>query len=147
MLVNATNPCHYYYVCQVSKSPPMRLLVSVLAFLLCCTACNERTPASRAATPDEERQHPDDFLKVNFEVRRNLINKKVVEGEVVNTGKNLTYRSITLKIDCINKDGDHNPVNYTITEIVAPGGRASFRFKPDGSPDQIKVSVASASTE
>lgn len=125
----------------------MRFLIPLIAVMLSCVSCNQHTPASRAATPDEERQHPDDFLKVNFEVRRNLINKKVVEGEVVNTGKNLTYRSITLKIDCINKDGDHNPVNYTITDVVAPGGRASFRFKPDGSPDQIKVSVASAATE
>ncbi|MEO6830713.1 MAG: hypothetical protein ABI378_00695 [Chitinophagaceae bacterium] len=121
------------------------LLVSCL-MAICLWSCGAPPAKTTIATKETEQAHPTDFLKVNFEVRKNLLGKKIVEGEVINTGKNLGYSSVTLRISC-TKDGDETNTEYTVSEAIPPGGKANFSYKPDGNPQQVKVSIASATAE
>jgi hypothetical protein len=125
----------------------MRQLLSAFTLLLFLSACGGRpATTTTSTTKDDEREHPDNYIKVNYEVRRNLVGKKVVEGEVINTGKYLTYKTVTLRVITI-KDGDESSVTYTVQDAVAPGGKADFKFKPEGNPERIKVTVAGASAD
>jgi hypothetical protein len=125
----------------------MRKLLSALALLCLLSACGGQTATTTTSTKkDDEREHPDNYIKVNYEVRRNLVGKKVVEGDVLNTGKYLTYKTVTLRI-VTYKDGDENTVTYTVPDPVAPGGKADFKFKPEGNPDRVKVFVAGATAD
>lgn len=125
----------------------MRQLLSALAFLMLLSSCGGHTATTTTSTTkDDEREHPDNYIKVNYEVRRNLVGKKIVEGEVINTGKYLTYKTVTLRIVSI-KDGDETSVTHTVSDAVAPGGKADFKFKPEGNPEQVKVFVAGASAD
>jgi len=124
----------------------MRHLFLVLIISCSFLACKNSPTTTAITTKAAEQSHPDDFLKVNFEVHRNLLGKKIVEGEVINTGKYLTYKSVTLKISG-NKDGESTQAEYTVSDTIAPGGHASFRYKPEGNQEQLKVTIASAITE
>ncbi len=125
----------------------MRLLFPILLSALLVTACgNGPATTTTSSRKDEERAHPDTYIKVNYEVRRNLVGKKVVEGEVINTGKFLTYKTVTLRITA-TKDGDDNTVTYTVPDAIGPGEKAGFKFKPEGSPESVKVAVAGATAD
>ena len=125
----------------------MRLSITAATLMLLLASCHGGTPTTTTSSKKEdERERPDAYIKVNYEVHRNLVGKKVVEGEVINTGKYLTYKTITLRIVSY-KGGDESTVNYTVPEAVAPGGKAEFKFKPEGNPEQVKVFVAGASAD
>lgn len=125
----------------------MRRLFIALSTSLLFASCGGNTATTTTSTKkDDEREHPDTYIKVNYEVRRNLVGKKVVEGEVINTGKYLTYKSVTLRIVSYN-DGDEASVNYTVSDAIAPGAKAEFKYKPEGSPERVKIFVAGASAD
>ena len=125
----------------------MRCLLVFLCCLPLLAGCGEpsarNTGSSDAAA---ERDNPGRYLQVNYEVRRNLVGRKVVEGKVINTGKFQTWKTVTLRITAY-EDGDANSVNLTLAEPIAPGAGASFRFRPEGKPDRVKVGVASATAD
>lgn len=117
------------------------------AMLLALSACGDGPAQNTGSTgAASERDNPSRFLKVNYQVRRNLVGKKVVEGEVINTGKFQTWNTVTLRITAI-KEGNESSVAYTISEAVAPGGKADFKFKPEGNPDRVTVAVSGATAE
>ena len=106
----------------------MRLLLLTILTATLFTACNEPAATTTSPTKQDEREHPGNYLKVNYEVHKNLLGKKIIDGTVIHTGKYLTYKTVTLRIDCI-KDGNNNTVSYTVPDAVKPGGQQSFRFK------------------
>ncbi len=118
-----------------------------LAFLLLLAACgNGPAHNTSSNSANEERDRPARYLQVNYQVRRNLVGRKVVEGEVINTGQFQTWKTVTLRIST-EKNEEHADVNYTISESIAPGGKAAFKYKPEGNPERISVAVASATTD
>lgn len=120
------------------------LLCILLPLFASCGSQSARNTGSTNASA--ERDNPGRFLQVNYQVRRNLVGKKVVEGEVINTGKFQTWKTVTLRITGY-KDGDGNSVSYTLSEAIAPGEKASFKFKPEGNPERVKVAVTSATPD
>lgn len=125
----------------------MRRLLTLATFALLFASCGDGPATTTTSSKKEdERKHPDDYIKVNYQVRRNLVGRKLVEGEVLNTGKYLTYNTVTLRIVSI-KDGDESSVNYTVSDAIAPGEKASFKYKTEGNPEQVKVQVAGASAD
>lgn len=126
----------------------MRLLtIFSLLCVLFLAACGDGPATTTSSNKsDDERAHPDAYIKVNYEVRRNLVGKKIVEGEVLNTGKFLTYKTVTLRIVSY-KESDESTVSYTVSDAIAPGEKAEFKYKPEGSPERVKVFVAGASAD
>lgn len=119
-------------------------ILLLLASGLC--ACSDN-PKTITATKEAEQSNPEDFLKVNYEVRRNLLAKKIVEGEIINTGKNISYSAVTLSIKTYSNDGDEGHVTYTVPGRIAPGGHEAFKYKPEGNPERVEVFVRSASVD
>src|SRR5688572_20924448 len=116
----------------------MRRIITTLLLATFCAACGDGPATTTTSSKkDDEREQPDRYIKVNYQVRRNLVGKKVVEGEVINTGKYLTYKTVTLLI-VSEKDGDESTVNYTVPNAVAPGEKTPFKFKPEGNPGNVK---------
>ena len=121
----------------------MKTILLTCFMAVCLWSCGTPPAKTKNATKEAEQANPADFLKVNFEVRKNLLGKKIVDGEVINTGKNLGYSSVTLRISC-TKDGNETSTEYTVSDAIPPGGKANFSYKPDGNPAHVNVSVASA---
>lgn len=124
----------------------MKKLLFCCLIALSISGCGNPPAKTTTPTREAEQANPRDFLKVNYEVRKNLLGRKIVEGDVLNTGKNLSYSSVSLRIVCI-KDGEENATEYTISSQIVPGAQAHFSYKTEGNPDQIKVTIASATTE
>ena len=95
----------------------------LLPLLAGCGGPSVRNTSSPNA--GDERDNPGRYLQVNYEVRRNLVGRKVVEGQVINTGKFQTWKAVTLRITAY-EDGDANNVNLTIDEAIAPGGKSQL---------------------
>ncbi|MBS1645061.1 MAG: hypothetical protein JST36_08500 [Bacteroidetes bacterium] len=124
----------------------MRSILVLFSLLLGLAACSPPTTKTNIPSKAAEQANPTDFLRVNFEVRKNLLGKKIVNGTVLNTGKNQSYSSVTLSITCI-KDGEESNTEYTLSEPLPPGGKAKFSYKPEGNPEQVKLRIASATAE
>lgn len=125
----------------------MRHLLTLLVFVVFCAACGNHPAQTTTSTrKEDEKESPEAFIKVNYEVRKNLVGKKIVEGEVLNTGKYLTYSAVTLKIVSY-LDGDEQSVPYTVPGPIAPGGKVDFRYKPEGNPEKVTVAVSGASEQ
>lgn len=119
-----------------------RALICLLAISF--AACQDD---SRLPPEERERINPASFIKVNHAVRKNLLGKQVIEGKVINTGTNITYKSVTLKIECETKKNGDQTIPYTINESLAPGKSVDFKYKPGFQCETVKVTVKSAVAE
>jgi hypothetical protein len=93
-----------------------------------------------------EREHPEQFLKVSSDDRKNLFGTTVIKGKIVSTASVATYKNTRLKILCY-KNGirveEHEDV---MPEIIRPGNIHNFKIKyhlPKGT-DSLTFSVMSA---
>lgn len=123
----------------------MRILLSVLLPLI-FASCSEQPGVSTATDGASERANSATYVKVNCQVRKNLVGRKIVEGDVLNTGRFQTYNSVTLRIEMI-EDGRKSAAEYTVAGKLPPGGRNSFRYKPEGAPEHIDVRVSAATAD
>jgi hypothetical protein len=123
----------------------MRYLI-FLPLILTLYSCNERPAVTNASGEAAERAHPGTFLKVNYQVRRNLVGKKIIEGEVLNTGRFQTYNSVSLSIE-MTQDGHKTIAEYTVAGTLPPGGRNAFKYKPERVPDHVDIHVSAATAK
>ena len=118
----------------------------LLPLVLLMLSCNEEPVVNAAGDTNTERAHPATYVKVNYEVRKNLVGKKIIEGDVLNAGRFQTYTSVSLSIE-MTDNGKKTVTEYTVPGKLAPGSRNPFRYKPEGNPDHIAVRVSAATAE
>lgn len=119
-----------------------RALICLLAVVV--AACQDD---SKLPPKERERANPVSFIKVNYAVRKNLLGKQVIEGSIINTGTDITYKSVTLKIACETKKNGDQTLPYTINEALAPGKSVDFKYKPGFSCETVTVTVKSVVAE
>lgn len=81
----------------------------LLPLALLMLSCNDEPVVNTAGGTGAEGAHPATYVKVNYEVRKNLVGKKIIEGNVLNTGRFQTYISASQSIDMdrSRQEGDH----------------------------------------
>ncbi len=94
-----------------------------------------------------EKQHPERFLSVSGDNKKNLLGQTVVKGTLVNRGKMVSFKDVDIKLSFYSKTGalleeDHE----VIFETIAPGNSKNFKtkyFAAKGT-DSVGIKVISA---
>ena len=113
------------------------LLCGIAAFFL--TACNSKADDKKAtdnyekgklAVEEAEKKHPERFLTVGGNDKRNLLGQTVIKGTIINNAKMVSFKDVDIKLSFYSKTGalleeDHE----VIYETVGPGESKHFKSK------------------
>jgi hypothetical protein len=102
---------------------------------------------SKESIEQTEQKNPAKFIMVDGDKKKNLIGQTVVNADVHNNAKMVTYKDVDVKITFYSKTGtlleeDHE----TVYENIAPGASVHFKskfFTPKGT-DSISFKVVEA---
>jgi len=94
----------------------------------------------------KEGDHPEQFLRISSDDKKNLFGATVIKGKIVNTASVAVYKNTRIQMLCY-KNGirveEHEDV---IPELIKPGAIKSFKIKyhlPKGA-DSLALSIMSA---
>jgi hypothetical protein len=132
----------------------MKIFLSIFTTILLLTACgggqkdaDKNYENSKESIEQIEQKNPIKFITVEGEKKKNLIGQTVVNANVHNNAKMVTYKDVDVKISFYSKTGtvleeDHE----TVYENIAPGTSVHFKskfFTPKGT-DSISFKVVEA---
>jgi hypothetical protein len=126
------------------------LAVSCMLFLFSCKESfdNKTYEENKINLAQRESDHPDQFLKISSDDKKNLFGATIIKGKIVNTASIAVYKNTRLKMLCY-KNGirveEHEDV---IPELIKPGTVKNFKIRyhlPKGT-DSLALSVMSADT-
>lgn len=127
--------------------------VFVFATFLIFFSCKEKFDSktyqqNRQSLAQREVTHPEQFLKISADDKKNLFGTTIVKGKIVNTASVAAYKNARVKMLCY-KNGirveEHEDV---VTEIIKPGTVKNFKTKyhlPKGT-DSLALFIMSADT-
>lgn len=129
----------------------MKQIIAILmlsaAIVSCKDSANEQRPSTKyeekkASMADMEKESPLKFLKISGSHRNNLVNRTVVEGEVVNKATLTTYKNIEVQLIFKDKEGGTvDKQKHTLEDAVAPGATMDFKIKVSHVKDAASVTV------
>jgi len=127
----------------------------LLAFscMVCLFACKEKFDGktyeeNKISLAQREREHPEQFLKISSDDKKNLFGITVVKGKIVNTASVAAYKNTRIKMLCYQNGIRVEEHEDVMPEIIKPGGTKTFKTKyhlPKGT-DSLAISVMSADT-
>jgi hypothetical protein len=119
--------------------------------IIVAVSCKEKFDAkayeeTKESLADRERGHPDQFLKVSSDDKKNLFGATVVKGKIVNTASVCNYKNTRIKMLCYKNGTRVEEHEDVIPETIKPGTVKNFRTRyhlPKGT-DSLAVFVMSA---
>ena len=99
------------------------LAVSCMLFLFSCKESfdNKTYEENKINLAQRESDHPDQFLKISSDDKKNLFGATIIKGKIVNTASIAVYKNTRLRMLCY-KNGirveEHEDV---IPELIKPG--------------------------
>jgi hypothetical protein len=126
------------------------LAVSCMLFLFSCKESfdNKTYEENRISLAQRESDHPNQFLKISSDDKKNLFGATVIKGKIVNTASIAVYKNTRIKMLCY-KNGirveEHEDV---IPELIKPGTVKNFKIKYylSKGTDSLALSIMSADT-
>ncbi len=132
----------------------MKIFLSIFTTILLLTACggaqkdaDKNYENSKESIEQIEQKNPIKFITVDGDKKKNLIGQTVVNADVHNNAKMVTYKDVDVKISFYSKTGavleeDHE----TVYENIAPGTSVHFKSKffTPKSTDSISFKVVEA---
>jgi len=126
------------------------LAVSCMLFLFSCKESfdNKTYEENRISLAQRESDHPNQFLKISSDDKKNLFGATVIKGKIVNTASIAVYKNTRIKMLCY-KNGirveEHEDV---IPELIKPGTVKNFkiRYHLPKDTDSLALSIMSADT-
>lgn len=128
----------------------MKLLLAA-SFTLMLFSCKEKFDSktyieTKESLAQREASHPEQFLRISSDDKKNLFGATIIKGKVMNTASVAAYKNTRIKMLCF-KNGirveEHEDV---IAEAIKPGTVKNFKTKyhlPKGT-DSLALSVMSA---
>lgn len=125
----------------------------VFAAFLFFFSCKEKFDAktyqeNKQSLAVREVSHPEQFLKISADDKKNLFGTTIVKGKIVNTASVAAYKNARIKMLCY-KNGirveEHEDI---VPQIIKPGTVKNFKTKyhlPKGT-DSLALFVMSADT-
>lgn len=110
----------------------------------------ESYEAAQARLEEQEKKHPEKFIRATARDKRNLIGQTVIRGELINNAKVCVYKDVELELSFFSKTGvllEKDP--ETIYEVIEPGKTVAFKtkyFAPKDT-DSVAIRVVSAKTK
>lgn len=123
----------------------------VITFILLLFSCKEKFDTktyqeNKVSLAQRENEHPEQFLKISSDDKKNLFGATIIKGKIVNTASVSVYKNTRIKMLCY-KNGirveEHEDV---LPELIKPGTVRNFKIKyhlPKGT-DSLVLSVMSA---
>jgi hypothetical protein len=132
----------------------MKIFVPIITSIVLLTACgggqkesDKKYENSKESIEQTEQKNPVKFITVNGDKKKNLIGQTVVNADVHNNAKMVTYKDVDVKITFYSKTGtvleeDHQ----TIYENIAPGTSVHFKskFRTPKATDSVSFKVVDA---
>ena len=126
------------------------LAVSCMLFLFSCKESfdNKTYEENKINLAQRESDHPDQFLKISSDDKKNLFGATIIKGKIVNTASVAVYKNTRLRMLCF-KNGirveEHEDI---IPELIKPGTVKNFkiRYHLPKDTDSIALSIMSADT-
>lgn len=128
----------------------MKHLIAILLLAVFATSCgtsaNEEKPSAKYeekknALEETERSSPLQFLKMTGNNRSNLVNKVVIEADIINSATLVAYKDIEVKITFKDEKGsviqkDIKTLNMTLSPNTTKGVKVKVK-KPKGTASVI----------
>jgi len=107
---------------------------------------NKTYTENKESLAQREAKHPEQFLHISSDDRKNIFGATVIKGKIVNTASVAVYKNTRIKMLCY-KNGirveEHEDV---MPALIKPGAVSNFKIKyhlPKGT-DSLALSVMSA---
>ena len=135
----------------------MKYLSVIICLFLFVQACENKTDydvngdknyeKGKVTLQQTEQRSPSAFLVIEGEKKRNLIGQTVINGQITNNGKIVSYKDVDVKLSFYSKTGslleeDHE----TVYETITPGNTKNFKCKyyaPKGT-DSVGFKIVTA---
>src|SRR5678815_451623 len=125
----------------------MKCLLAIIAvvFLFSCKEkfSDKTYQENKISLAQKESDHPDQFLKISSDDKKNLFGATIIKGKIVNTASIAVYKNTRLRMLCY-KNGirveEHEDI---IPELIKPGTVKNFKIRyhlPKGT-DSLALSV------
>ena len=101
---------------------------------------------NKQSLADREKEHPDEFLRVSSDDKKNLFGTTVIKGRLVNTASVCWYKNTRLKMLCYKNGVRVEEHEDVVPDVIKPGNVKNFRTRyhlPKGT-DSLALSVMSA---
>ena len=128
----------------------MKVLIAIM-FLVTLFSCKDKFDTktyqeTKESLAQRENAHPEQFLKISSDDKKNLFGATVIKAKIVNTASVAAYKNTRIKMLCY-KNGirveEHEDV---MPETIKPGTVKNFKTKyhlPKGT-DSLALSIMSA---
>ena len=128
----------------------MRLLFFCL-MLVCSVSCKDKFDdknytKNKQSLALNEKQNPEQFLKIYADNKKNVFGATVVKGKLVNTASVCIYKNARIKMLCYKNNVRVEEHEDVFKDAIKPGIMKNFKTKyhlPKGT-DSIALSVISA---
>lgn len=127
----------------------MKLLFFFLIVFI--SACKEKFDDksysdNKQSLAQKEQTHPEEFLKLISDDKKNLFGATVIKGKILNTASVCSYKTTRIKMLCYRNGIRVEEHEDVLTDIIRPGTSKNFKTKyhlPKGT-DSIAMLVMSA---
>jgi len=130
----------------------MKFLLAVICMLFlfsCKESFDDKTyEENKINLAQRESDHPDQFLKISSDDKKNLFGATIIKGKIVNTASIAVYKNTRLRILCYKNRIRVEEHEDIIPELIKPGTVKNFKIRyhlPKGT-DSLALSVMSADT-
>ena len=128
----------------------MKYLLAITS-IVCLFSCKQKFDdktyeQNKISLAQRENDHPDQFLKIWSDDKKNLFGATLIKGKIVNTASVAVYKNTRIKMLCY-KNGirveEHEDI---MPQLIKPGTVKNFKIRyhlPKGT-DSLVLSVMSA---
>ena len=128
----------------------MKCLLAIIAvvFLFSCKEkfSDKTYQENKISLAQKESDHPEQFLRISSDDKKNLFGATVIKGKIVNTASIAVYKNTRLKMLCYANGIPVEEHEDVLPELIKPGTVKNFKIKyhlPEGT-DSLALSIMSA---
>ncbi len=134
---------------NMHKTKVLIVIASALILFSCKQKFDTKTyQENKESLALRENKHPEQFLKISSNVKKNLFGATVVKGEIVNTASVAAYKNTRLKMLCYKNGIRSEEHEDVMADVLNPGESKNFKIKyhlPKGT-DSVSLFIMSADT-
>ena len=123
------------------------IFLIVVSIVSCREKFDSKTyEENKQSLADREKEHPDQFLRVSSDDKKNLFGTTVIKGRLVNTASVCCYKNTRVRMLCYKNGVRVEEHEDVVPDVIKPGNVKNFRTRyhlPKGT-DSLALSVMSA---
>ena len=126
-------------------------LAFIILFIVSIVSCKQKFNSktyeeNKQSLADREKEHPEQFIRISSDDKKNLFGATVIKGRLVNTASVCWYKNTRVKTLCYKNGVRVEEHEDVIADVIKPGNVKNFRTRyhlPKGT-DSLALSIMSA---